>query len=524
MPRAGRRSRPNVLLILTDEQRHDHVGFAGNPTVRTPNLDRLAGQSRLFRNAYVANPICMPNRGSIFTGRMPSAHGVRVNGIPLDRRANTFPRELRAAGYRTATFGKLHLQNLGELRNLRDEYMAGEPEGDALPRTPDDDFYTLEFHERHRREKVAIPPDFYGFDEVQLTTGHGDRCSGHYYQWLLEQGVDPATIQGKAAALPHDTPMPTVWRTRCPEELYPTTWITDRTVEFIEKAKDDDAPFFAVCSYPDPHAPFTPPGRWFDMYDPADMPLPATFWDPHERSMPLFRFLAEHRGVQPITMIALMATEAQYRDMAARQYGAISLIDHGVGRVLEALERTCQAEDTVVIFTSDHGDMFGDHGLIYKGLMHYQACIRVALTIRAAGVVPGETQSLASSLDLARTILELTGTEGYYGLQGESLVPVLDDPAASVRDAVLIEEEQMMTHPDTGRPVNMRTLVDREARLTLYGDPRFGELFDLKTDPDELHNLYGDPAAAGLQAAMTERLAQALITHVAHDEKPEYVA
>lgn len=185
--------RPNFLFIVTDQHRADHTGFGGNEVVQTPNLDALAARSVRFDRAYVANPICMPNRSTIMTGRLPSVHGTRQNGIPLDWQVNTFVRELGSAGYRTALVGKGHLQNMGHGVGM--EHFFPVP-GDAVASPYPKDWDSLELDERHRRERVDFPEDFYGFGHVDLTVEHGDRCSGHYYQWLLEQGVDPEKLQG----------------------------------------------------------------------------------------------------------------------------------------------------------------------------------------------------------------------------------------------------------------------------------------------------------------------------------------
>lgn len=511
--------RPNILLFITDQHRPDHTGFGGNRSLQTPNLDRLAARSTRFDRAIVANPICMPNRSSILTGRLPSVHRTRYNGIPLDRSANTFARVLRSAGYQTAYFGKSHLQNIGDGKAIRDRVFADETGPNALADPHPPGWDSWEYSDRHRAEYVRIPPDFYGFDQVDLLVDHSDSCSGHYYQWLLEQGVDPTKLQGAENALPFESPTPQIWRTAVPEELYPTSYVSMRTAEFLEgRAHRADEPFLAVCSYPDPHHPFTPPGRYFDMYDPAAIPLPETFSDPHTDSMPHYRAMLERRGEQGFRMAPFAPTGEQYREMAAKEYGMISMIDDGVGRVLDALERSGQADNTVVVFTSDHGDMFGDHGVMLKAGMHYEGCVRVPLTIAAPGRSPGVCRSLVSSLDLAQTFLELAGCDPFRGMQGASLVELLADPTARVRDYVLVEEDQMFDIARVGGSLRMRTLITDEGRLTLYRGSDHGELFALDRDPEERTNLFAKPEGGDLRTALSERLARVLIE--AADESP----
>jgi arylsulfatase A-like enzyme len=517
-------SRPNFLVFITDQHRPDHTGFGGNEVVRTPHLDSLASSGMRFDRAIVANPICMPNRSSIVTGRLPSVHGTRYNGVPLDWGANTFMRKLREAGYHNAWFGKCHLQNMGHNRHVADHFFGDGPDQDAVRPPHPRGWDAWEDEGRHMRERVEVPEDFYGIDEIDLVVQHADLCSGHYYQWLLEQGVDPNAIRGPENALPHEALWNQVWKTAVPEELYPSSYVSSRTAAFLERQAGESRPFLAVCSYPDPHHPFTPPGRYFDMYDPEKIPLPETFDDPHTDSMRHYRRMKKTVGKQIAQMAPFAPTPEQLRQMTACEYGMISMIDDGVGQVLAALERSGHADDTVILFTSDHGDMFGDHGIMLKAAMHYEGCIRVPLVIRSPGREAGVCRSLASSLDLAQTILELAGSDEFVGMQGTSLVPLLDDPGASVRDHVLVEEDEMFDLVGTGQPLRMRSLVTEEARITLYRGESDGELFDLGNDPRELRNLWGRREASALRGEMIERLAHRLMEYDEQSPRPTSMA
>lgn len=509
-------TRPNILMIITDQHRPDFTGFGGNPIVKTPNLDSLASAAMRFDNAYVANPICMPNRSTIFTGRMPSLHGSRYNGVPLDPRARTFPSVLRAAGYRTAHIGKCHLQNMGsspeQLARAMPDLPAKDAHDDGLP----DGWDQFENVARHTAERVEMPDDYYGFEQMDLSVGHSDGCTGHYFHWAKDKGIDLSNLRGAKHAIEVSDPSHHVWRTSVPEAVYPTTYITERTEAYLQRhaAERANEPFFAVCSYPDPHHPFTPPGKYFDMYRPEDMILPPTFGDPHARSTPQYKRMLRKRG-QPLKahVNPFAPTEAEYREMAARAFGMISMVDDGIGRVLDTLDASGLADDTIVIFTSDHGDMFGDHGMMLKGGMHYEGCIHVPLLIKTPGKACGVSQSMVGSLDLARTALGLADVEGYHGMQGHDLSPLLDAPEQTPRRAVLIEEEQVHDIAHAGRPLRMRTLVTESARLTIYDGLTHGELFDRVSDPDEMQNLYGRPEAADLQARMTDALAREMMSH-----------
>jgi len=515
---------PNILLIITDQHRADHTGFGGNGVVRTPNLDALAARGAVFERAYVANPICMPNRASILTGRVPTLHGTRHNGIPLDPRAVTFPRLLREAGYRTATFGKCHFQNMGVGFDLFSKDDGSPRTRDARDEGLSEGWDRFEDMARHARDYVAMPDDFYGFSEVDLVVGHSDQCGGHYVHWVADQGGELSTLQGRKNALPHDPISHQAWRTAVPTALYPTTYVTERAVQFLDRQAGDGGgdPFFAVVSYPDPHHPFTPPGDYFDMFDPADMALPATFDDAHENCAPHYQRMLEQRGGErKLPIIAPFApTEAEFREMAAREFGMIALIDDGIGSILQALARLGLDDDTIVIFTSDHGDMFGDHGMMLKGAMHYEGCVRVPLVAAGASIVPGVRAGLACSLDLARTILDLAGLAPCHGMQGASLGPMLADPAATVRDQVLIEEDQIHDILRVGCPLRMRSLIAEEGRVTVYAGSEMGELFDWREDPEERRNLFADPAAAGFRADMMERLSRSMMQHADTSPQP----
>lgn len=500
---------PNILLIVCDQLRADHTGFGGSALVQTPHLDRLAEAGRVFSRAHVANPICMPNRASMLTGRVPSAHGVVANTGALPWTTHTFVRRLRQSGYHTALVGKADLQNgLRRLFEAQPTDMA--PLGD--PYAPGWD--RVEDLERFVTEPFEDPADYYGFAELGLTLGHGDMVGGHHQRWVLAQGYpqDELTLWGPANALEVSDSWWQVYKTRLPQELSTTSYVTETTIDVIDRAAGRSDPWFVQCSFPDPHHPFAASGEWFHRHEPADVALPATF-DHDLSSAP-----AHLRGFRSLAHSELLVqmfgcTADELRAAAAAEAGSIEAIDHGIGRILGALERTGRADDTVVVFTSDHGDMFGDHGLMLKGMMHFEGCTRVPLVVAGPGVTSGgQTPALASSLDLAPTLLDLAGIDGYEGIQGQSLAPVLIDPGARVRDHIYIEEDfpQAAFFPFPV-PSQARTLITETARLTRYSSPSDGELYDLGDDPLELDNRWESDASR--RRDLGEALLDAVVAH-----------
>jgi arylsulfatase A-like enzyme len=509
-------ARPNFLFIITDQHRADHLGCYGNRLVRTPHIDALATQGRRFEHCYVTNPICMPNRAAMLTGRMPSVNGVRHNGVPLPLGAVTFPEVLRRAGYRTALIGKAHLQTQSRREvpdpllfpAMRPEGLAREAWPTAVPDLSDDPRYLAEREELWTADpsrSVDLP--YYGFEQVEFACGHADQVSGHYRAWARERlpGID--ALIGPANALSADTQAPQAWRTAVPEELYPTTFVEERTIAALERfaAARDGGPFMLQCSFPDPHHPFTPPGRYWDLYDPADVALPPSFGkvDPEEPALlRRLRTLRSQPGFVPGRFCTQFVDEAAVRQAIALNYGAITMVDDAVGRVMSALQRLGLADDTVVVFTSDHGDLMGDHSLIFKQGFHYEGLIRVPLLWRdPRDLAPAVVDRPTSTLDLARTVLGRAGVPVPVGVQGVDLFQ-----PQTPRDGVVIEEDELGIHMGELGPTRLTTFVDGRWRLTLWhGDPQ-GELFDREADPHELRNLWNDPGAARVKAGLMERL------------------
>lgn len=509
--------RPNFILFMTDQHHADYLGCYGHPVLKTPHIDALAKRGTRFDNFQVASPVCMPNRASLMTGRMPSLHGVRHNGIPLGHNQVTFVELLRAAGYDTALVGKSHLQNFVATPPVL-ERENEKPAGDAPPTElaqavrekldgPEYDYEQPDFWSK-QQPRIELP--FYGFDQVDLVLGHSDSVGGDYVGWLKQREPNAASLIGPENQLAHDFQCPQAVRTALPAELYPTSYIAERAEAFLGE-RDDESPFFLMVSFPDPHHPFNPPGEYWDRYRPEDMPVPDAFqrddWTPPPHVQAVFDARADGRAL-PNGMNSLGVSEQEACEARALTCGMIALIDDAVGRVVAALEAAGLTDETVVLFTADHGDHLGEHRLLLKGAEQYRDITRVPFIWADPASPTRTTSAMGSTLDISASILDRAGLAPYEGIQGKSLVPVINGDDGAGRDAVFIQFDHQRSHPGLGGPPRVHSLVTADWRLSLYHDASWGELYDLNRDPGEYYNLWDDSEYATTRAQLMERLAR----------------
>ena len=511
---------PNFLFIITDQHRADYLGCAGHPVLKTPNIDAIAARGTRFENFHVASPVCMPNRASLLTGRYTSTHGLRHNGCDLSYDASTFVEALRLSGYRTAAIGKSHVQPMtgipaqprvdpASLGPLKEAWKidSGDYDNEDPSRYAGPDYY-------------EFPLPYYGYEHVDMVTGHGDECNGHYLQWLRKQRPDADALRDHRNQLPHDYVCPQAIRTRVPEELYPTSFIRDRALDWLEGARGGDAPFFAFVSFPDPHHPFTPPGKYWGMYDPADFAVPPDFQSVRDPIPPL-RFLHGQwtSGKRfDKAQEAFCVDAREIREAMALTCGMIAMIDDAVGAIVAKLKDIGRYDDTVVVFNADHGDYLGDSSLLLKGAIMRRSINNVPFiwsdpADRSARV----SNALASTVDLAPTILARAGVKPYFGIQGRSLLDNVKGSPES-RDGLLIEYEDTQARMGFARAAVVRTLQTRTHRLTIYRGETWGELYDLASDPGELDNKWDDPAHAAVKARMIDALMREMLDTV--DQSP----
>lgn len=440
----------NILFIVADEYRHDCLGAAGHPIVKTPFLDRLAQQGTLFTHAYTASPVCSPARATLFTGRYPQAHGVRQNNLPFNPGERTLPPLLRAQGYRTGITGKLHLQ-------------AG------------DDW----------------------FDYAQVTDGgRGDaylaflRASKQFIKGTANSAAVPETVIGAGR-----TPLK-IGRSVLPEDKFEEAWVAARAIEFLRAQARGDRPWFLFLSLFKPHSEYVIPAPFDTMYRAADLPLPRTFRTDAREPAPKDRSAAKDDAGGRARM---RIDDAEIlRAVTAHYYGAVTMVDKYIGRVLAAVDELGLADDTVVVFTADHGNMLGERNRMFKGVM-YESSVRVPLIVRAPGRVRAGAV-LHAAIDntaIMPTVLELAGLAIPAGVQGRSLVPLLRGEGPAPPAAFSWLNDRMVLADDWKLIVPVK-----ENR----GGPR--ELYHLPSDPDEQVNLYDRPRGAAAQKSLLAQLAR----------------
>lgn len=478
---------PNILLITTDQQRYDHLGIAGMRAIPTPHLDRLGTEGLHFNRAYCPSPICTPTRVSLLTGQYPSSHHAYSIGVTPDPfPAPALPDALTASGYRTALFGKHHFVS----RIDEDRHISGSDK-------PDKEFY----------EKFAGP--YLGFQEFQGSSGHtiNTRVEGHYKIWLDKQRADYTRWFPRLGGQ-YDHKRCGVWD--IPAEYHDTQWVGNVTTDYIERSSGRSEPWFCWASFQDPHEPFVCPEPWYYRVDESKIELPegyreGEFDDRH----PIYSGTShndlapwhDEKGVPCVQ--GKDAYAGKEREAMRATLGMIGFIDEQVGRFLRALKDTDQDRNTLVVFTSDHGEMHGHHGLWGKGYTAYEDCQRVPFLAWGPGIVKtsGTTEAIANLIDLPRTFLSLAGVDIPQGTQGADLSPVLEGSKDTVQDATLIECRAV-------RDLNQRTLITERYKLIVYSDSESGELYDLENDPDQYKNLWNDRGQEPLRMDMLQRLAR----------------
>ena len=483
--------RPNVLLICTDQQRRDTMACYGNDWVRSPNVNALADQSYVFENCYVTVAVCSPARASLLTGLYPHTAGVIKNSVPLQDASPTIA-ELAPEEYRTAKFGKWHLGNDLVQQHGFDEWVATEDEHESNP--------------THTRRE------------------HRFRHSA-YFDFLRSHGYRPHRRTDGGFAFSQQQ------RSMLPEEHTMATFLGDNVADYIRRNTENS---WLMCAmFFEPHPPYN--GPFNDMYDPAEVPTSPIFLRKPDSNTPLWhRRRAKHHLVDgvsdrfrvsdemsPTLDVGIesrpLETEDDWRALRARYVGLVTLMDKGVGKILNALDETGQADRTVVVFTSDHGDGLGDRGMLGTKRAFYEEIAGVPLLMRVPWMNRSQKRVAGSigQVDIVPTLLELMGVDGTDmpdHLQGQSRVDVLDGTAELCGDVFMQWYGHSPTVPlgndDIERMSNVswRSVVtgDRWKLNLSPGDQC--ELYDLNADPFEMCNRFADPDCQDRVRDMTARI------------------
>lgn len=494
-----------ILLVTTDQQRYDTLGCNGGTLSRTPVVDGLAATGVRYERAVPQSVVCMPSRSTIITGQHPSTHGVWMNGVPLPVDAPSVAEVLRDAGYRTALVGKPHF----------------EPFLDPFARFAENGFATPDLL------GPGGPGPHRGFEHFESAT-HGAMGPLHYARWLnathpeavgmfypvIDRALEVNAAGGGATGAPqvHDNPIPREW--------YHTDWVADRTIAWLDGLEADED-WFCWVSFPDPHHPWDPPVSEMHRVDWREVPLPAgypTTAAERERILDAkprhWRDWYDGRVVSnyeaPLDWVPATLTPDQVREVNARNAVEIELVDEAIGRILAAIESRGWGEDVDIVFTTDHGELQGDFGLLFKGPYHVDGLMRLPLIWRPApssAPMPASVTRPVGLVDIAPTFCRIAGVEVPEWMEGRPL-PV-DDHDAEMRGF-----ERALTEWDSelfGIGVHLRSITRDGWVCTTYlpgssHDGTEGELYDLTSDPLQQVNRWDDPACRALRSDLVADL------------------
>jgi arylsulfatase A-like enzyme len=489
-----------ILFITTDQQRYDTLGCNGGTIARTPVIDGVAAAGVRYERAHPQSVVCMPSRSTMLTGQHVSTHGVWMNGVPLPEDAPSVAEVLQDAGYRTAIIGKPHF----------------EPFLDPFARFPENGFARNGNFGPHR-----------GFEHFESAT-HGAAGPLHYARWLSSThpeavGMFYPVLDGSLevnAMGGGDTGAPQAWVNNIPKDWYHTDWVADRTISWLDSlgAEDD---WFCWMSFPDPHHPWDPPASEVGRIDWRDVPLVEGYIeDKAERERVIDAKPRHYRAWYDGTLVSnyeapakwapATLTPDQLREVTALNAVECELIDEAIGRVLAAIAQRGWDDDVDIVFTTDHGELGGDFGLLFKGPYHVDGLMRLPLIWRPApssSATPSTVTRPVGLVDLAPTFCAIAGLPVPAWMEGKPL-PV-DDGDADARGF-----ERVLTEWDSdlfGVSVHLRTITREGWVCTTYQpgtshDGTEGELYDLANDPLQRENRWDDPALAAVRSDLVADL------------------
>ncbi|HEY3841572.1 MAG TPA: sulfatase-like hydrolase/transferase [Bryobacteraceae bacterium] len=480
---AQTRRASSILFLMADQFRYDCLGANGNRLIHTPNLDRLASQSANFSNAFVQSPVCVPSRVTYFTGRYAHSHKNRVNYTPCDPSEVFLQRMLKDAGYQTGCVGKLHF----------------------YPPTAE-----------HARST--------GYDRVLLHDGVGSTDPySDYVKWRRTH--DPKAATPYTALAKDIAPGKNPFRSAIDYEYTPTHWTGEESCRMLQDFTASPKPFFLLASFFKPHSPFDTPAPYDSLYDNVDMPLPrhrATLEDIQKLPLPLQKLILRGNGRE-------YQTDPQRLQWMYRSYyAACSMVDYELGRILDVLEKSGRADDTIVVFGTDHGAQLLEHGLMDKNVF-FESSVHVPFLMRFPGhIAPSRPDELIGMVDVLPTLLEYCGIPVPKRVQGRSFAS--PGPRQMVFSENIIPEiitggnMKMAFVPGQGvagiRHPDAKMVRTSKWKLNYY--PGNGEeLYDLENDPHEERNLASEAAHRNTVSDLRQAILDWMITADENDQIAE---
>lgn len=464
---------PNILWICADMQRFDTIQGLNNGLVRTPNLRKLMDQSVTFINAYVQSPVCSPSRASFLTGRYPHTTGLRALGQRIRPDERLITKILSDQGYACGLSGKLHLSPCfgGRIEDRIDD----------------------------------------GYSVFNWSHDLGDNWPGKnmWRVWLNHEGVKWPEVPKEPESL--------AWGVPIDPKYTQTAWCSDMAIQFMRGQKDFNPWLMSVNIY-QPHHPYWPTEEYYRRYKASDMPSPS-YKEGELANKPVYQQVDHQKSIGGHGISFVETTDLQHRKMKAAYYAMIEQVDTEVGRMLQTLEETGQADNTIVIFMSDHGEMLGDHGIFMKGPYFYDCGIRVPLIVRWPGKYKAglRCNALVEMMDLAPTLLEAAGLEVPSGMQARSLTSLLTGQSTKHRDSIYCEFFDSYALYD---PPPMAVCVrNEEYKIVYYQNLNIGELYDLSKDPAETNNLWDSSRARSAREEMMHTLVRRMLDTI--DPLPE---
>lgn len=482
-----------IILFMVDQLAAKWLEKAREGIVELPNFDALQAAGVTFQNAFSGNPVCSPSRASIATGMTSAAHGVGECGYDLDPGVPTFMQALQSQGWRTGAFGKLHY--ITQLETLSPDY---EQYG-----------YDVVFNTEDARAGAWVDwakekhPEHY---EAVLSTVWMTMAPD-----LLEYGPEGENLRDQILAAQERFPESTTnaYELPFPAEVSQTAWITDRAREYLRESTGD---VFAHISYVQPHNPFTPPAEYVSSVSVAAIPAPTpAAWQ--EDPIPYYQ---QERYADATYDIVDWRRERQL------YFADLVHLDHELGLILDVLRETGRADNTLFVFTSDHGEMLHDQGLLGKWERHYDPCIRIPMIVTAPDVTPGVRDELVEHTDIAATVYDWAGITPpalpvwelgnpspptVSMMHGQSMLPSAVEGAPEVRrEAILVQSNN--SHFSATPRSWARTVRTERYRFTRHLDGGGEQLFDLRDDPDEQRNRAADPEFAAVRTELLATLAE----------------